>query len=156
MRKKKSKFINIHLQNFWDQKGSEKRKCSSWNNNVPLEFFLNLKSVFFKKWLVFLSTSSVYKQCVIFWNCWNSSLCTFAVSISTNFQKFVRTICYKISSYRYVANNSTSRSLAHPGIFRHFIMVKFKGYLQSPFGEKLIFAIVAWSTVGNYTVSTVN
>ena len=86
----------------------------------------------------------------------NASLCTFAVSISTNFQKFVRTICYKISSYRYVANNSTSRSLAHPGIFRHFIMVKFKGYLQSPFGEKLIFAIVAWSTVGNYTVSTVN
>ena len=47
-------------------------------------------------------------------------------------------------------------SLAHPGIFRQFIMVKLKGYLQSPFGEKLIFAIVAWSTVGNYTVSTVN
>ena len=65
-------------------------------------------------------------------------------------------VLFVIKSLGYVANNNTSRSLAHPGIFRQFIMVKLKGYLQSPFGEKLIFAIVAWSTVGNYTVSTVD
>ena len=37
-------------------------------------------------------------------------------------------------------------------IFRLFIKVKLKAYLLWPFWEKFIFAIVAQSTVPNYTV----
>ena len=55
--KKKTK-VKVHLQNFWNQKGSEKQKCSSWNFEITMclwnIFFKYKKWFFFSKEQVFL------------------------------------------------------------------------------------------------------
>ena len=58
---------------------------------------------------------------------------------------------YTISIYCKVANSSTPRLAAHPRIFRSFIKVKWKAYFLWPFWEKMVFAIVARSTVRDST-----
>ena len=55
------------------------------------------------------------------------------------------------SALRKVTNSSTSCLVALPKVFRLSIKGKFD--VWGPFGEKLIFSIVAWSTFCNATVS---
>ena len=63
-------------------------------------------------------------------------------------------ICQK-DIYRKVTNRSTSRLVAPSRIFRLLMKGKFDVYLLWPMGKKLIFAILAWSTVPDSTLSSI-
>ena len=54
--------------------------------------------------------------------------------------------------YHKAAKRSTSCLVAHPGIFRLLMKGKFEVYFLWPFGEKLMFEIVAQSTIRNSMV----
>ena len=62
---KKTK-VKVHLQNFWNKKGPEKQKYSTWN----FEITMCIWNIFFQVWKVifFLKRTRIFKIIILKWN----------------------------------------------------------------------------------------